>query len=165
MTKRLAQSVAVISVVLALAGVSLLFGQQRTQPEQPEADFQGKTLLVYLKGEVDQSSIMVQDAKLVRIGDRLFLSGTSGDMGLKEDWTRGLPVRIAWDGVLRYYPLSAEAVKRVQEVNRQAENMMNAPPPGAVQPGGLAPGGAVPGGVMPNAPAPGTTPGGSRFPR
>lgn len=126
----------VLAAVFAVAAASLLPGQQRAAGTM-EDDFTGKILMVYVSGDMDSGLYMVESARLATIGERLFLVGTGAETGFTGDWSKGMPVRIAWSAITRYYPMSAEQAKRVQQANRTMEAAMQQQGQGGAAPAGV----------------------------
>jgi hypothetical protein len=130
MNRRITWIGGLLAVALVVVGVSVLSGASSEATATADEDFTGKTLVVYFGGA--EQVTYVQSARLSRIGGKVFLCGTTADSGMKDDWSRGLTVRIAWDNVERFYPLTAEQYKRAQEANKQFQEAPAAEAPPAV---------------------------------
>ena len=60
---------------------------------------------------------VVTNVEIVRFGSRMYLAGIGADTGRpdKDNWEKGLPVRITMDYIAAYYPLTQEEYQTLQK--------------------------------------------------
>ena len=64
-------------------------------------EFDGKCLLIYSAGK--GSKVLVENARFETQAGRLFIVGNGANIGGQENWTREIPVCVAWDQIESYY--------------------------------------------------------------
>jgi hypothetical protein len=99
-------------VLLALVGLPLLMAAD-TAREVPGDDefFKDLNVVVYLRGAGMDSPVMVEAPQFQTIKGRLFLTGTSPDLGHKDDWTAGAKVGAAWEDVTEFVLLDDQQME------------------------------------------------------
>jgi hypothetical protein len=84
-------------------------------------EFDGKCLLIYSTNNVASHSVLVENARFETQAGRLFIVGNGANIGGHANWTRGIPVCIAWDQIESYYVFdSAEQHRQRQEQWRES---------------------------------------------
>ena len=114
MKKQMFSLVAILAVLWVSTQALPLFSQPplSNQPKETKVadDLAGKIALVYAPSVAGGRYHVVTNAKVIRVGGRTYLAGVGADTGRpeKENWEKGLSVRIAWDYVAAYYPITQE---------------------------------------------------------
>jgi hypothetical protein len=114
MKKQMFAPVAVLAVLWVAAQAVPSFSQPKETT--PADDLTGKTVLVYAPSVAGAGYHVVTHVEVIHVGGRTYLAGIGADTGLpdKENWEKGLPVRIAADYLAAYYPMTPEQYQILQ---------------------------------------------------
>ncbi len=108
-----------VVVVLAVLGLAAQAVPSFSQSKETTlaTDLAGKTVLIYAPSVAGGRYHVVTNVEVIRVGGRTYLAGIGADTGqpVKENWEKGLPVRIWQDYVAAYYPLTQEQYQALQK--------------------------------------------------
>lgn len=84
----------------------------------PGNPFSGKVLAIFTNELSETNSYVLEEARLKTIGNRQFLAGKSASTG-DEDWTRELPISIAWDAIVSI--IEFESIEQYKQRSKDVE--------------------------------------------
>jgi hypothetical protein len=103
-------------------------GSMTEMTDSTYPDFEGKTLLVYLNGRQPEDAYLLDNLKIETLLGRLFITGHVTALGGPLNFTRNLPIAIAWDQIQNWIVFESSE----QYFERRREFYEHYHPPGLI---------------------------------